>query len=478
MSKLYECKISRFFICLCLIICIVSASFCISVDKADALVINPWTIALCGSLLVAAGLSFNTAQQMESAVSSFAGSCDASLWDSLVSKAESFKDEYGTGFHFPITEAIVSAISGWLSGVTAAEGGSVSLGDVYTLNSCSVPYASSAVYDSLLSNPQSAISYGLNLDSSLDKSVCYKVTSTPIDYYLAYVPSLSSWVATSYLNAKNSSGRLAYDYDVLSVFTTHNRANQMMLVFVNSSGVNGLINVVPGSLSIPFSDVWAPGSSDAEKELVAGTDVVVPGGIINTDGVLDSDVVVGMSASNVRANSGTNTDADVVAGTGTISGTGSGTGIFEGVGAFDLVFGIPILGDILKAILTGFDLLAGLISSVFSSPIEWLKELLTSIWNAITSGFEAVLNWGSSLFDSISQFFKDCLQFLKDILASLADFLTGIVAFIPDILAWLASYTLFGDLLNKFLPQPVAVVFISFFLASIAIWLFRMIANR
>lgn len=420
---------------LLLIICIMCCAFFGSVESSSALVLNPWTIALCGSLLVAAGLTFDSSQQMESAVSSFAGSCDASLWDWLVSEAESFKDEYGSGFHFPITEAIVSAISGWLGGVTAAEGGSVVIGNNYstfdgityngvTYHSCdtipvfnsvdSLPDPSSLpfFFDTVPTLPyekKGTLYDSYVFDYPLDGFAFMHYTSSNInayphgdDYFVNFEDGV--WKSTV-----KGTGGFVLAFVLCSDNLYHLYSNSYYsgsyhgweAVSYSQISFSTSASLTAGS-SIPFDDVWAPGSSDEEKALVPGASVKLPKGLVQ-DGALDSDVVGTMTPESVRA--GTSDIPDVIAGTGTITGTGEGTGIFEGIGS--LVLDIPIIGtiastlsEILEAIKGFFDV------SRFDLNFDSLKIGLTKVFPfCIPFDF----------FNAIKMFSSDASAFVFDI---------------------------------------------------------------
>lgn len=375
---------------LLLIICIMCCAVFGSVEFSNALVLNPWTIAICGTLLTAAGLSFSSSSDMESAVSSFWPEIPDLVKDDLQSKAAEFESSNDNDFFLTLGADIIAAISGWLSGVTASEGGSVVVPSGTTnldISSLTAEYTTVATYpiDYFICNSTPSWD-DFFFPTDLTVGFCLYPTGYNSNYHCYYARSDSNvtnninlW-RTERLTSSTVELRVKKDSSSMLTFGLYESSWGGIVVFCpysvsgslpSSIGVKGL------STSIPFSDVWAPGSSDEEKALVAGTDVVVPGGLVNSDGVLVSDVIVGMSAANVRANSGVNTD--VVAGTGTITGTGEGTGIFEGIG--NLVLNIPLVGtiastlsEILEAIKGFFDV------SRFDLNFESLKVGLTEVF--------------------------------------------------------------------------------------------------
>lgn len=67
---------------------------------------------------------------------------------------------------------------------------------------------------------------------------------------------------------------------------------------------------------------------------------------------------------------------------------------------------------------------------------------------------------------------------LQNILSALGGFVDSILSSLPTILALISGYTLFQNLFTHFLPTQVATILWAFWLTTMAIWLFRMIADR
>lgn len=67
---------------------------------------------------------------------------------------------------------------------------------------------------------------------------------------------------------------------------------------------------------------------------------------------------------------------------------------------------------------------------------------------------------------------------LSNILSALGGFVDSILSSLPTILALISGYTLFQNLFTHFLPTQVATILWAFWLTTMAIWLFRMIADR
>lgn len=413
---------------LLLIICIMCCAVFGSVEFSNALVLNPWTIALCGTLLCAAGLTFDSTQQMESAVGSFVGSCDASLLDWLVAESESFKEEYGSGFHFPITEALVSAISGWLSGLTASDGGSVSV-DSYVSYSTSdftkgqvlgtypvskfFDYSDSSSFDELDLSRYFMLDDIIGFrfvhfnswDSSMDNKYCLYCIKKLSDgsYSCGRLSQIPTILNSYFADICVSSITTDYFYLTVRVYDPDLGSENSFVSQGNTIKFSECSTLsVPQGISIPFDSTWAPGSEDESKALVPGASVKLPKGLVQ-DGALDSDVVGTMTPESVRA--GTSDIPDVIAGTGTITGTGEGTGIFEGIGS--LVLDIPIIGtiastlsEILEAIKGFFDV------SRFDLNFESLKVGLTGVFPfCIPFDF----------FNAVKMFSSDASSFVFDI---------------------------------------------------------------
>lgn len=409
---------------LLLIICIMCCAFFGSLESANALVLNPWTIALCGTILCAMGLTFTDTSAFEAAANSFASSLDAQTLTLITDSATTLASGVSDGI-FTVTQSIVDALMNWLVSVSP-QGGIVSLGNYVTFNTSSLKsgdvlgsYPASQFFTEWNSNSSftddiSNFSflcdvYGIGLvhysswDSSLDNKVkIYSAYKTPSGTFSTSTSSGTYPISDSVLVDLVVSSVTSEVIWLKYVFSIDSSSFHTLSQGFSLSAFPS-ISVLDGVSSIPFDDVWAPGSSDEEKALVAGTDVVVPGGIVNSDGVLASDVIVGMSAANVRANSGVNTD--VVAGTGTITGTGEGTGIFEGIGS--LVLDIPIIGTIASTLSGILEAIRGFFDvSKFDLNFDSLKIGLTKVFPfCIPFDF----------FNAIKMFSSDASAFVFDI---------------------------------------------------------------
>lgn len=419
---------------LLLIICIMCCAFFGSVESANALVLNPWTIALCGTILCAMGLTFTDTSAMEAAANSFASSLDAETLTFIIDSATTLASGVSNGI-FTVTQSIVDALMNWLVSVSP-EGGYVNVTpylpyDTSVFGLDIVPYAGSFnsakdAFDSIsssiepLSNDVLLNLAGKTVPLPVNSNNCYgnpdSFTSNDKSSWRWYVTSNSSEVWIYLWPSDKSDGsqykeqvHLSSNNPYYKYFTyTYLPSGSLYLVTtVGTSRYSFEIASVnspsySGSLSIPFSDVWAPGSSDEEKALVPGASVKLPKGLVQ-DGALDSDVVGTMTPESVRA--GTSDIPDVIAGTGTITGTGEGTGIFEGIGS--LVLDIPIIGtiastlsEILEAIKGFFDV------SRFDLNFDSLKIGLTKVFPfCIPFDF----------FNAIKMFSSDASAFVFDI---------------------------------------------------------------
>lgn len=417
---------------LLLIICIMCCAVFGSVEFSNALVLNPWTIAVCGALLTAAGLSFSSSSDMEAAAGSFAGSVSASIMSDLQAKAEEYKASNDNGFFLTLGADIIAAISGWLSGLTASEGGSVVVSpacpfDFSMYGLSFVPYIGSgssassllSSYGSLTNFTREELSslvgvhvlkpeYGNNIFRSYSDDYVWKVVyDTSSKYAIGLFPvdftDISSLSTTSYAYLDNVNYFCFYALNGIELMLCwfEKSSSSYKLRTNNSFAIPSSASYV-GSFDIPFDDVWAPGSSDESKALVPGASVKLPKGLVQ-DGVLDSDVIGAMTPESVRA--GTSDIPDVIAGTGTITSTGEGTGIFEGIGS--LVLDIPIIGtiastlsEILEAIKGFFDV------SRFDLNFESLKVGLTGVFPfCIPFDF----------FNAVKMFSSDASSFVFDI---------------------------------------------------------------
>lgn len=398
---------------LLLIICIMFCAFFGSVESSSALVLNPWTIALCGALLTAAGLTFGSPSDMEAAAGSFAGSVSDSIMADLQAKAAEYEASNDNDFFLTLGADIIAAISGWLSGLTSSEGGSVSVDNWISINTstleigqilCSFDYTPCVIspddfnweeHDFFF--PVSCWGFALyRFENPNWPTGTYKLNT----YYFDGHSSVSSNVHVSTFPFSLKVSSIDDTYFTLGLYN-----NSGSLVSSNSFALSNFatISVLDGVTSIPFDSTWAPDSEDKSKALVPGASVKLPKGLVNSDGALDSDVVGAMTPESVRA--GSADIPDVIAGTGTITGTGEGTGIFEGIGS--LVLDIPIIGtiastlsEILEAIKGFFDV------SRFDLNFESLKVGLTGVFPfCIPFDF----------FNAVKMFSSDASSFVFDI---------------------------------------------------------------
>lgn len=413
---------------LLLIICIMCCAVFGSVEFSNALVLNPWTIAICGALLTAAGFSFSSSSDMEAASGSFAGSVSASIMADLQAKAAEYEASNDNDFFLTLGADIIAAISGWLSGLTLSEGGSVSVDSYLTYNTSDftkgqvlgsypatlfMDYYNPSDFNS--SDPSQyfmiddVIGFRLThfntWDSSMDNLFqCNYIYKTSSGSYASGKPTnfpkiLESFFADVYVKS------ISDTYFTLNIrFYSPDSGTSLTYADFGTQLPFSLCETlsVPQGISIPFDDVWAPGSEDESKALVPGASVKLPKGLVQ-DGALDSDVIGAMTPESVRA--GTSDIPDVIAGTGTITGTGEGTGIFEGIGS--LVLDIPIIGtiastlsEILEAIKGFFDV------SRFDLNFESLKVGLTGVFPfCIPFDF----------FNAVKMFSSDASSFVFDI---------------------------------------------------------------
>lgn len=132
-------------------------------------------------------------------------------------------------------------------------------------------------------------------------------------------------------------------------------------------------------------------------------------------------------------------------------------------------------------------------SLAFKIPIiGWLVDLLSDLWDLIKSGFNKFGAWLKAIFDSIAgildslrglperfrQWFDDILDWLERIFDAIIGFVFDLGSILLEFLAFLSGYTIFQGLLSKYLPQPVYLVLWAFWVAALAMGLFRMVVNR
>lgn len=390
---------------LLLIICIMFCAFFGSVESSSALVLNPWTIALCGALLTAAGLTFGSPSDMEAAAGSFAGSVSASIMADLQAKAAEYEASNDNDFFLTLGADIIAAISGWLSGVTAAEGGSVSVPSNISLLDSSifsnVPVVSKESFSSCNTHGDTSV---LNIADGQSVQILWQANFA--DGSTSKIVNFSRtgddfFRDDKYLHAIQivQSGDLLY----LNYYTSNSASQHAAWALSNGNmGINSSLSVV-GVSTIPFDSTWSPDSEDKSKALVPGASVKLPKGLVNSDGALDSDVVGAMTPESVRA--GSADIPDVIAGTGTITGTGEGTGIFEGVGS--LVLDIPIIGTIASTLSGILEAIKGFFDvSRFDLNFESLKVGLTGVFPfCIPFDF----------FNAVKMFSSDASSFVFDI---------------------------------------------------------------
>ena len=417
-------KILIFILCILLIFNVIVGS---SVTADASITLTASTIAVIGAALVACGFTFQNSAQM-SAVCKH-------LWNSLTTEQQNFFINSGLTylnyasitkpFIIKLSKDICSAIGSWIGSFGAtADAPSVSIpsagGITNPLVMRGLPKSSAITTDTPFLYKEDGL-----FDKIREKGVIVgyvaespvylwlKFGGTYYEYYLWF----SAFVGRNVLGVDDSRKdtedynlgfvgfRASYREDSFkfgadaSLSVTFNSEFGKPYLLLNSSGVvregystssgNGkslqpfaefvLTNGQSGAVSIPWTGDYAP-RFGGTKELNDETDIVVPGGMIK-DNELDDGVVSVMNPDSVRS-----ADVpDVITGTGSIVGEGTGTGIFESIGKW--ILNIPILGDILKAIIEGF---TGL--------IEFLQELLETIVTAISSAITSVIEFVRDLF--------------------------------------------------------------------------------
>lgn len=412
---------------LLLIICIMFCAFFGSVESSSALVLNPWTIAVCGALLTAAGLTFGSPSDMEAASQSFGASLSDVMRQDLIAKAEAYQNSSDNDFFLTLGADLIAAISGWLSGVTAAEGGSVVVGDWVEYNVSDLLVGEYTVFGTY------PASYILRyLDSPLDKSIrdnYFFPTTFDLGFLLVHYNSWSSssddmFYPYMYINGGTPSfpDKVTFTYDKFDLVlrkssdalhfyvSIPNATSSSSTAFLFSewlylSDIGDTFSVLDGVASIPFDSTWSPDSTYEEKKLIPGASVKLPKGLVNSDGALDSDVVGAMTPESVRAGSADVPDVVVGTGAGSITGTGEGTGIFEGVGS--LVLDIPIIGTIASTLSGILEAIKGFFDvSRFDLNFESLKVGLTGVFPfCIPFDF----------FNAVKMFSSDTSSFVFDI---------------------------------------------------------------
>ena len=470
---------------LLLVVVIIFNSF---VPASAELVLTASVFAVVGTLLVASGMTFNSDSSMTAAVKSFWDSLDSDAKAAVVVIADQYAEFRSANplkkFVFKATSGIVSALSSWLQGLGVSDSStsvSVPTGTALTLP-VTITFASLSMIqkdslDDLVSLASSddvfeflpgfylvkvflssetnlcmlrlfylTASGSYNLVPQFRFLVNFPDSETPADAFnFAHYSNNSTPINIS-LGSSASSIRF-------SVPVTNGSDNTYIYSDANYF-VNG--GSAFGSVSIPLAPDFVPAGSGA-KPLDSECDVVVPGGLINADtGALDSDLVGTMTPDVVR-DSSTDVDVpDVIAGTGTITGEGEGTGIFSSIGKW--ILNIPILGDILKAILEGF-----------TNLIAFLQSLLESILSAISAAISSIIEFVRDLFIPQGFTWDSFINELQSIVAppSKVDFRNMVKSTaIPDVTMQLKGQT-YTVVDNSYLRNNIATFrgFIGAFLA-------------
>lgn len=396
-------KILVFILCILLVFNVVVGS---SVTADASITLTASTIAVIGAALVACGFTFQNSAQISAVAEN--------LWNNLTTEQQNFFINSGLTyldyanstepFIIKLSKDICTAIGSWIGSLGAtADSSSVSVpvdgsGFPLTITPSAVPFIrissgsagkaqllefiqtqglvigsisgatlKIAVSDYHGSKPsENGGSFSLFIDSPLFSSVTYGMShfeAAECDSSFTIVPH-----AVSYKHYRNCFD--LYDSSGAWVRNSSSLSDDVMSFILSEQS---------GAVSIPWTGDYAP-SFGGTKELSDETDIVVPGGMVK-DNELDDGVVSVMNPDSVRS-----ADVpDVITGTGSIVGEGTGTGIFESIGKW--ILNIPILGDILKAIIEGF---TGL--------IEFLQELLETIVMAISSAITSVIEFVRDLF--------------------------------------------------------------------------------
>lgn len=296
--------------------------------NASAIAIVDDSILFCivGTVLIGCGIvGFSDVDSLSTTVKSF--------WSSIPDDVKSYFNglvDLATGhglssFTFELTSEVIESIKNWLGGVSVVEGGSVVVGDSsllidgidisclplnsftpgmkadelswFSVDSLSPLYTMSNGIKCLLQIPSLEDHSGLI--SSWPYSYIWCTSNYPFfGLYNSHPPTDYSMSGGS-ININSSDytfdfsvGFYSGNYYLLCHKTT---GFVRYFKFLNQNDV-----VVDGALSIPFDSTWAPGSADAEKEFTAGIPLTMPKGLVNSEGVIDSDVLVGMTTSGVR----------------------------------------------------------------------------------------------------------------------------------------------------------------------------------
>ena len=464
---------------LLLVVVILLNSF---VPASADLVLTASVFAVVGTLLVASGMTFNSDSSMTAAVKSFWDSLDSDAKATVVVIADQYAEFRSANplkkFVFKATSGIVSALSSWLQGLGVSDSStsvSVPIGTVLTLP-VTLSFSDVGVVDNAdIRNVEKVLPVAREILSGV-YLYKYRIEDKPEAGSLAvvYRDSAGDYVfytgfTVSVIDSCTNIYGMGYIHSVScqSVFTvTLNSINALKFVVngveqhfsVSISKSDYVVNggSAVGSVSIPLAPDYIPAGSGS-KPLDSDCDVVVPSGLINSDtGALDSDFVGTMTPDVVRDTS-TDVDVpDVIVGTGTITGEGEGTGIFSSIGKW--ILNIPILGDILKAILEGF-----------TNLIAFLQSLLESILSAISASVSAIIEFVRDLFIPQGFTWDSFINELQSIVAppSKVDFRNMVKSTaIPDVTMQLKGQT-YTVVDNSYLRNNIATFrgFIGAFLA-------------
>ena len=276
--------------------------------SAIAIVDDSILFGIVGTVLIGCGIvGFSDVDSLSTTVKSF--------WSSIPDDVKSYFNglvDLATGhglgsFTFELTTEVVNAIQNWLSGVISADGGSVSVPSNISLLDSSifsnVPVVSKESFSSCNTHGDTSV---LNIADGQSVQVLWQAnfadgsTSKIVNFSRVGDDFLRD---DKYLHAIQivQSGDLLY----LNFYTSNSASQHAAWALSNGNmGINSSLSVV-GVSTIPFDNTWSPDSVDDEKKLVAGVPLTMPQGLVNSDGVIDSDVLGGMTTEGVRTGSTT-----------------------------------------------------------------------------------------------------------------------------------------------------------------------------
>lgn len=293
------------------------------VPAIPVLLTNPYFIGTVLTVLAGSGIAVSQmdSSQQQSIVKSLLNSCaDGVLGDFYDVATNVAELGLSVDYKFNLTENIVNAIQNWLSGVKAEDGGSVSVGNGVFIDGVDYSYLPLIDYEAFVADSSNC---GLiSLSSLAEYGTFYPADNGVSAHYIVNLPFFNvgsnSSVSAVYIYTNKDKPKDDGQFINILQDGSINWVSNPRPVSLGLSIVDGSIVILYKTLSsssfyfltssshtvgtsIPFDSTWSPDSVDEEKKLVPGAPVTMPKGLVNSDGVIDSDVLGGMTSEGVRS---------------------------------------------------------------------------------------------------------------------------------------------------------------------------------